>query len=148
MPLTMAITDGMVVKVGSQKYVLPTANIQKAVRPVESDIHTVNLRAEMLLFRDELLPVIRLHRLFNIPDALTQLTSGLLVVLGEGQRRCALFVDDLLYQTQVVTKLLGKGINNVPGVAGGAIMGDGTVGLILDVSGIISIARQQSNITK
>ena len=147
MPLTMAITDGMVVKVGAQRYILPTANIQKAVRPEESDIHTVNLRAEMLLFRDELLPVIRLHRLFSIPDALTQLTSGLLVVLGEGQRRCALFVDDLLYQTQVVTKLLGKGINNVPGVAGGAIMGDGTVGLILDVSGIIGIARQQSNIT-
>jgi len=80
MPLTMAITDGMVVKVGSQRYILPTANIQKAVRPEESDIYTVNERAEMLSFRDELLPVIRLHKLFNIPDAQTQLTSGLLVV--------------------------------------------------------------------
>jgi two-component system chemotaxis sensor kinase CheA len=146
MPLTMAITDGMIVKVGSQRYVLPTANIQKAVRPVESDIHTVNQRAEMLLFIDELVPVIRLHRLFEIPDAETKLTSGLLVVIGEGQQRCALFVDDLLSQTQVVTKLLGKGFNNIPGVAGGAIMGDGTVGLILDASGIVSIARQHVNI--
>jgi two-component system chemotaxis sensor kinase CheA len=146
MPLTMAITDGMIVKIGSQRYVLPTANIQKAVRPVESDIHTVNQRAEMLMFMDELVPVIRLHRLFEIPDAGTQLTSGLLVVIGEGQQRCALFVDDLLSRTQVVTKLLGKGFNNIPGVAGGAIMGDGTVGLILDASGIVSIARQQVNI--
>ncbi|HNZ64661.1 MAG TPA: chemotaxis protein CheA [Smithella sp.] len=147
MPLTMAITDGMIVKVGSQRYILPTFNIQKAVRPEESDIHTVNQRAEMLLFREELVPVVRLHRLFNIPDAQVHLTSGLLVVIGEGNKRCALFVDDLLGQTQVVTKLLGKGFNNVPGVAGGAIMGDGTVGLILDASGIVSISRQQVNLT-
>jgi len=147
MPLTMAITDGMVVKVGSQRYILPTANIQKAVRPEESDIHTLNERAEMLSFRDELLPVIRLHKLFNIPDAQTQLTSGLLVVIVEGQHRCALFVDNLLSQTQVVTKLLGKGLNNVPGVAGGAIMGDGTVGLILDAAGIINVSQQRVNIT-
>ncbi len=141
LPLTMAITDGMVVKVGSQRYILPIANIQKAVRPEESDIHTVNQRAEMLLFRDEVLPVFRLHRLFDISDAQTKLTSGLLVVIGEGKQRCALFVDDLLNQTQVVTKLLGKGFNDVPGVAGGAIMSDGTVGLILDTSGIINMAR-------
>ena len=143
MPLTMAITDGMVVKVGSQRYILPTANIQKAVRPEESDIHTVNQRAEMFSFRDELLPVFRLHRLFDIPDAQTQLTSGLLVVISEGQQRCALFVDDLLTQTQVVTKSLGNGVEDTPGVAGGAIMGDGTVGLILDAAGIIELARQR-----
>ena len=147
MPLTMAITDGMIVKVGSQRYILPTANIHKAVRPQESDIHTVNQRAEMLSFRDEMVPVIRLYRFFDIPDSLTDLTSGLLVVIGEGKQRCALFVDELLGQTQVVTKLLGKGMNNVPGIAGGAIMGDGTVGLILDASGIVSIARQQTNTT-
>ncbi|MBN1363596.1 MAG: chemotaxis protein CheA [Syntrophaceae bacterium] len=142
LPLTLAITDGMIVKVGSQRYILPTANIHKAVRPEKGDIHTVNQRAEMILFRNELLPIIRLHRLFDIPDARNQLTSGLLVVIGEGQQRCALFVDELLSQTQVVTKLLGKGLDHVPGVAGGAIMGDGTVGLILDASGIINIARQ------
>jgi two-component system chemotaxis sensor kinase CheA len=146
-PLPRAITDGMIVKVGSQRYILPTANIHKAVRPQESDIHTVNQRAEMLSFRDEMVPVIRLYRFFDIPDSLTDLTSGLLVVIGEGKQRCALFVDELLGQTQVVTKLLGKGMNNVPGIAGGAIMGDGTVGLILDASGIVSIARQQTNTT-
>lgn len=147
MPLTMAITDGMVVKVGSQRYILPIANIQKAIKPVESDIHTVNQRAEMLDFRGEMLPVFRLHRLFDVQDAQTELTAGLLVVIGEGQQRSALFVDDLLAQTQVVTKLLGKGINNVPGVAGGAIMSDGTVGLILDAAGIIGMARQRINTT-
>ena len=143
MPLTMAITDGMVVRVGSQRYILPTVNIQKAVRPEKSDIRTVNQRAEMFSFIDELLPVFRLHRLFDIPDAQTQLTSGLLVVISEGKQRCALFVDDLLTQTQVVTKSLGYGAENTPGVAGGAIMGDGTVGLILDAIGIIELARQR-----
>ena len=147
MPLTMAITDGMVVKVGSQRYILPITNIQKAIKPVESDIHTVNQKAEMLDFRGELLQVFRLHRLFEIHDAITELTSGLLVVIGDGQQRSALFVDDLLTQTQVVTKLLGKGINNVPGVAGGAIMSDGTVGLILDTAGIVNMARQRLNTT-
>ena len=143
MPLTMAITDGMVVKVGSQRYILPTANIHKTVRPEKSDIQTVNQRAEMLSFQNEMLPVFRLHRLFDLSDAKTDLTSGMLVVISEGQKRCALFVDDLLTQIQVVTKSLGKGMNNVPVVAGGAIMGDGTVGLILDVAGIISMARQK-----
>jgi two-component system chemotaxis sensor kinase CheA len=143
MPLTMAITDGMVIKVGSQRYILPTANIQKAVRPDESDISTVNQRAEMFSFQDEMLPVFRLHRLFNIPDAQTRLTSGLLVVISEGKQRCALFVDDLLIQTQVVTKSLGPGAENTSCVAGGAIMGDGTVGLILDAVGIIELARQR-----
>jgi two-component system chemotaxis sensor kinase CheA len=143
LPLTLAITDGMVVKVGSQRYILPTANIHKAVRPLNTDITTVNLKGEMLQFQEEMLPVFRLHRLFSISDAQTILTEGLLVVIGEGARRCALFVDDLLTQTQVVTKSLGKGIEKVSGIAGGAIMADGSVGLILDVAGIIEIARQR-----
>jgi two-component system, chemotaxis family, sensor kinase CheA len=147
MPLTMAITDGMVVKVGSQRYILPITNIQKAIRPLESDIHTVNQRAEMLDFRGDMLPVFRLYKLFEVHDAITDLTAGLLVVIGDGQQRSALFVDDLLTQTQVVTKLLGKGVNNIPGVAGGAIMSDGTVGLILDTAGIVNMARQRLNTT-
>jgi two-component system chemotaxis sensor kinase CheA len=97
----------------------------------------------MFSFRDELLPVFRLHRLFDIPDAQTRLSSGLLVVISEGPQRCALFVDDLLTQTQVVTKSLGHGAENISGVAGGAIMGDGTVGLILDAAGIIELTRQR-----
>ncbi len=144
-PLTLAITDGMIIKVGSQQYVLPTLNIHKAIKPKEEDISTVNRRAEMLILRDEVLPIFRLHRLFNISDAQTSIADGLLIVIGEGNQRCALFVDDLLSQTQVVTKSLGKGIEKVPGIAGGAIMSDGMVGLILDVSGIIEMSRQQSN---
>lgn len=102
----------------------------------------MNRRGEMLILRDEVLPVFRLHRLFKIDDAQKNITEGLLIVIGEGTQRCALFVDDLLMQTQVVTKSLGKGVEKVPGVAGGAIMSDGSVGLILDVAGIIEISRQ------
>jgi len=144
-PLTLAITDGMIIKIGSQRYILPTLNIHRAIKPREEDIRTVNRRAEMLVLRDEVLPVFRLHHLFDIPDAQTSIREGLLIVIGEGNQRCALFVDDLLGQTQVVTKSLGKGVERLPGIAGGAIMSDGLVGLILDVSGIIEMARQQSS---
>lgn len=140
LPLTMAITDGMVVRVGGQSYILPTSAIQIAVRPDASEIHTVSKRAEMFSFRDEMLPVFRLHRLFGIEGAETDLTKGLLVIIGEGLQKSALFVDDLLAQNQVVTKSLGNGMEKIAGITGGAIMGDGRVGLILDARGIINMA--------
>lgn len=140
MPLTMTITDGMVVRVGEEKYILPTANIQIAIRPTVADIHTVEGKGEMISLRGQMLPVFRLHRLFNVSGAKTELTDGLLVVVGEGLQKCALFVDDLLAQNQVVTKSLGNNMGKVPGIAGGAIMGDGRVGLILDVKYLITAA--------
>jgi two-component system chemotaxis sensor kinase CheA len=140
MPLTMTITDGMVVRVGGEKYILPTANIQVALRPAAADIHTVEGKAEMLDLKGQMLPVFRLHRLFGVAGAKTSLTEGLLVIVGEGVQRCALFVDDLMAQNQVVTKSLGNNMGKVPGIAGGAIMGDGRVGLILDIKGLITAA--------
>ena len=146
MPLTLTITDGMVVRVGGEKYILPTANIQIAIRPAAADIHTVEGKAEMLDHRGQMLPVFRLHRLFGVAGAKTSLTEGLLVLVGEGVQRCALFVDDLLAQNQVVTKSLGNNMGKVPGIAGGAIMGDGRVGLILDVKDLITAAMSVTRV--
>jgi two-component system chemotaxis sensor kinase CheA len=95
----------------------------------------------MVLLRGEVLPIVRLHRMLDVPGAQQDPTRGLLVVAGSGERRCALLVDELLGQQQLVAKSLGDGIRRVPGISGGAILGDGRVGLILDIAEIVSISR-------
>jgi two-component system chemotaxis sensor kinase CheA len=145
LPLTLAITDGMLIRIGGERYIIPTINIQLSFRPDASAISTVAGRGELVLLRGDLMPVFRLHRLFNIADAVEDPTKGLLVVVGAEDRRCALLVDELLGQQQVVAKTLGDGIGKVPGVTGGAILGDGRVGLILDTAELIAIARQSAS---
>jgi len=142
LPLTMAITDGMLVKVGNQRYILPTVNIDMSFRPDPEALSTVAGRAETVIFKGKLMPIFRLHRLFDIKEAVEDPTSGLLIIIGEGNQRCALLVDELVGQQQVVAKSLGDGIGNVQGISGGAILGDGRVGLILDPQGIAALARQ------
>jgi two-component system, chemotaxis family, sensor kinase CheA len=86
--------------------------------------------------------MVRLHRLFGVSGAVEDPTRGLLMVVGDGAQRTALLVDELLGQQQVVAKSLGDGIGRVPAISGGAILGDGRVGLILDVNELLSLARQ------
>ncbi len=144
LPLTMAITDGMLVKVGSQRYILPTINIKMSFRPNGQELSTVVGRGETVLFQGKVMPIFRLSRLFSVKEAIEDLTKGLLIIVGEGEQRCALFVDELVGQQQVVAKSLGDGIGKIQGISGGAILGDGHVGLILDPQGIAGLARQRS----
>jgi two-component system chemotaxis sensor kinase CheA len=142
-PLTLAIIDGIVVRVGEQRYIMPTNSIVEALRPPREDYLTVEQRAEMIRVREELLPLVRLHRLFSIHDGIENPWEGLVVVIeNEGQKR-AVLIDELLGKQEVVIKTLGGGMANVRGISGGAIMGDGRVGLILDVSGIFEITGKQ-----
>jgi two-component system, chemotaxis family, sensor kinase CheA len=142
LPLTLAITDGMLVQVGPERYIIPTVNIMLSFRPEQQSLSTVAGRGELVVLRGDLMPLFRLHRLFGIEDAIEDPSQGLLVVVGDGNRRCALLVDELLGQQQVVAKTLGDGLGHIPGVSGGAILGDGRVGLILDPSEIVALARQ------
>jgi two-component system chemotaxis sensor kinase CheA len=142
LPLTLAITDGMLVRVGSERYIIPTINIYVSFRPEAAALSTVVGRGELVVLRDELIPLFRLHRLFNVAGAVENPTQGLLVVVNDGERHCALLVDELLGQQQVVAKPLGVGLGDVPGISGAAILGDGRVGLILDPPGIVALARQ------
>ncbi|MFB3904561.1 MAG: chemotaxis protein CheA [Acidobacteriota bacterium] len=142
LPLTLAITDGMQVKVGQEYYIVPTVNIQVSFRPSPSALFTVAGRGELVMLRGELMAMFRLHRLFDIKGAVEDPTKGLLVVVGDGNRRCALLVDELLGQQQVVAKSLGRGLGKIQGISGGAILGDGKVGLILDTMELVSLARQ------
>lgn len=142
LPLTLAITDGMLVKVGTERYIIPTVNINITFQPQTSSLSTIVGRGEMVMLRDELMPLFRLHRLFGVQSAVEDPTKGLLVVVGDTNRHCALLVDELLGQQQVVAKSLGEGIGVVPGISGGAILGDGRVGLILDTAKITNLAKQ------
>lgn len=144
LPLTLAITDGMLVRVGSERYIVPTVNIQLSFQPNQKMLSSVTGRGELVSLRGELMPVFRLHQLFEVTDAVEDPTIGLLMIVADGRRRCALLVDELLGQQQVVTKTLGQGIGKIPGVSGGAILGDGCVGLILDTAEIVALARQAS----
>ncbi len=141
LPLTLAITDGMVIRVGTQRYIIPSVKIHMSLRPEGEALSTVSGRGEMVLIQGELLPVIRLHRLWGISNAVEDPKEGLLVIVGEGDTRSALLVDELVTQQQFVVKPLSGVVANTQGVAGGAIMGDGDVGLILDPEGIIAMAR-------
>ncbi len=142
-PLTMAITDAMFLGVGEERYMMPTGSIEHSFRPEPGSVSTVVGRGEMVMLRGELLPLFRLHKLFNVAGATTDPHEALLVVIeGEG-RRCALMVDEVLGQQQVVVKTLGQSLGRIPGAAGGTILGDGRVGLILDAVGIFKLATER-----
>jgi two-component system, chemotaxis family, sensor kinase CheA len=146
LPLTLAITDGMLIRVGSERYIIPTISIHLCFRPNPESLSTISGRGELVMLRGELMPVFRLYRLFGISSAIEDPAEGLFVVVGEEDRRCALLVDELLGQQQVVAKSLTKAVGKIPGVSGGAILGDGQVGLILDPTEIITVARQMPDL--
>jgi len=136
LPLTLAIIDGIIVRVGSERYIIPTIAIQESMRPERANYSTVHGRGENLLVRGELVPIIKLYEIFGVPSTYTDPCEAIVVVVENEGRRRALMVDELLGKEEVVIKNLG-GID-VPGVAGGTILGDGRVGLILDLAGVIS----------
>jgi two-component system chemotaxis sensor kinase CheA len=133
LPLTLAIIDGLVVGVGQERYIVPLFAVREMFRPAQDTIWTVEQRAEMALVRGALLPVHRLYRRFRVtPRSEDPLQSVLVVAEVEGQRFC-LVVDELIGKQEVVIKTLGETFRHVSGIAGGAILGDGRVGLILDL---------------
>jgi len=136
LPLTLAIIEGLVVVVGSQRYVVPIFAVREMIRPTQDVLSTVQGREEMALVRGRLLPIVRLHRRFGVQPRSEDPCEGLLVVAEcEGKQFC-LLVDDLAGKQEVVIKSLGDSLKKVPGVAGGAILGDGRVGLILDMDSV------------
>ncbi len=141
LPLTLAVTDGMLVRVGQERFIVPTTNIHMSFRPEQSMLSTIVGRGEVVLLRGELMPIARLHALFDVPEAVQSPLEGLLMIVGDGERRTALLVDELLGQQQVVAKTLGDALGKVPGISGGAILGDGRVGLILDVSETVALSQ-------
>jgi len=149
LPLTLAIIEGMIVQVGSQRFILPLLLITRMLRPDENGIPTVFGTAEMLSLSDGLIPLYRLHRIFKINDAITDPQKAAVVIIEYEGRRCGILVDDLLGQQQIVIKSLGGKLKNTECIAGGAIMPDGRVGLIIDMDSLLKVAgrsQQADNI--
>jgi two-component system chemotaxis sensor kinase CheA len=136
LPLTLAIIDGMVVQVGAERYILPTVSVAESLRPRREDYGTVQGRGEMIMIRGNLVPLVRLANIVNATPEHDDPWEALVVVVEHhGQRRC-LLVDHLIGRQEVVIKSLGESLKEVKVVAGGAIMGDGKVGLILDLENV------------
>jgi two-component system chemotaxis sensor kinase CheA len=140
LPLTLAIIDGMVIRVGRETYVIPTVSIIRSVKPALSDIATVFQQGEMLRLQGQLIPLYRMSRIYGIEDAQDDLQKAIVVVVEDEDRRAGLVIDELVSRQQVVIKSLGEALKNIPGISGGAIMPDGRVGLILDVGGLLRFA--------
>jgi two-component system chemotaxis sensor kinase CheA len=142
LPLTLAIIDGMLVRVGDQRYVIPTTAVQRAFKPVKEACFTVERKGEMVKEKDHLIPLIRLNELYGKKKSLQPVWESLVIVVeSEGEER-ALLIDELLGKDEYVIKSLGPNLEGIKGFAGGAILSDGRVGLILDVHGIFEIASK------
>jgi len=139
LPLTLAIIDGMVVQAGNEKYIIPTLSIEESFRPDKEDIISVQNRGEMCNLRGNLLSIVRLASLYQGNAAHRDPWDALLVVVESDGMKTCIMVDELIGQQQVVIKSIGETFKNVRGVAGGAILGDGRVGLIIDVRGLIEL---------
>lgn len=139
LPLTLAIIDGMVVKVGEERYIIPTLSVITSLRPEPEDISTTLERGEMIFLHDKLIPLFRLYEIFNVKNAENDATKALVVVVEYSGRQIGLLVDELIGDQQIVIKSLGSVLKTVSGISGGAIMPDGKVGLIIDVSGVMKI---------
>jgi two-component system chemotaxis sensor kinase CheA len=138
-PLTLAIMDGIIVRIGDEQYIVPTLFIKETLRPRAQDITTIHQKGNLVKVRDTLLPLIRLHHLLGvIPEKEEPWEALLIVVENEGKQKC-LMVDDLIGKQEVVIKNLGEKFKDTKGVAGATIMGNGHVGLILDIHGIFQI---------
>lgn len=136
LPLTLAIIDGLVIGVGTERFIVPIAAVKEVLRPSEDMVFTVEAREEMVMVRESLLPLIRLHRWLSIEGRSKTLADGIIIVVESHGKSFCLAVDELLGKQEIVIKSLGELMQNIRGIAGGAILGDGRVGLILDTDAI------------
>ncbi|MDX4035860.1 chemotaxis protein CheA [Aliarcobacter skirrowii] len=138
LPLTLAILDGLDIRVGDQKYILPLSSIVESLQPTADMIKKIgDGTQDLLMLREEFIPVVKLHKLFGLKKSFENLEDGMLIVVRSGSTKVALSIDEFLNQHQVVVKPLDKNFRSVQGIGAATVRGDGSIGLILDVLGII-----------
>ena len=139
LPLTLAILDGLDIAVGHKKYILPLSSIVESLQPSANMIKKIgDGTQDLLMLREEFIPVVRLHDLFEIEKSFENLEDGMLIVVKSSNTKVALSIDEFLNQHQVVVKPLDKNFRSVEGIGAATVRGDGSIGLILDVVGIIN----------
>ncbi|MCC6406603.1 MAG: chemotaxis protein CheW [Planctomycetes bacterium] len=144
LPLTLAIMDGQVLRVGEQIYIVPLVAITESVRPSKGSLHAPAGVAEMVTIRESVLPIVRMYELFDITPTNTDPTQAIVMIVENEGRLAALMVDELLGQQQVVVKNLETNFRRADGISGATILGDGRVALIVDVPGLIELARNRT----
>ena len=134
LPLTLAIIDGMVVRSGEDRYIIPIPHVHESIRPKKEDVHYVSGMGEVLSLRGENMPLFRMNSLLgrNLKDAKTP-SESIAIIVRVNSAPFAILVDDILGQQQVVIKRLGEELRHLSGITGGAILGDGKAALILDL---------------
>ncbi|MGD8573092.1 MAG: chemotaxis protein CheA [Gammaproteobacteria bacterium] len=142
LPLTLAILDGQLVRVGNETYIIPLISIIESLQIKPEKINRVGGQAELYQLRDEYISVLRMHELFSVKHDQDHEGQELMVVVEGDGRKVGLVVDDLLSQQQVVIKSLETNYNRVEGISGATILGDGTVALITDITGLIGLSNQ------
>jgi two-component system chemotaxis sensor kinase CheA len=141
LPLTLAIIDGMTVRVGEDNYIIPLITVTESIRPKPNDLQRIVGKGEVVNLRGEWVPLVRLYEVFNITPEYTDPAQALLVIVEAENRRVAVLVDELTGQQQVVIKTLEQNYRKVEAISGATILGDGQVALILDVPGLAKLAR-------
>jgi two-component system chemotaxis sensor kinase CheA len=144
LPLMMAIIDGMIIQIGAERYIVPTIALKESLRLAQEAYFTVQGRGELVKIRDSLMPLVRLHSYFNEEPKYHNPWEALLMVVTEGQKSYCLLADEIIGRQEVVIKSLGDLFQQLPGISGGAILGDGKIALIIDVKGIISLYEEST----
>ncbi len=144
LPLTMAIIDGMIIQIGVERYIVPTIALKESFRPSQEAYFTVQGRGELVKVRDTLMPLVRLHSYLNEEPKHRNPWDALLMVVTEGENSYCLLADEIVDRQEVVIKSLGDMFQQLPGISGGAILGDGKIALIIDVKGIISLYEESA----
>jgi two-component system chemotaxis sensor kinase CheA len=142
LPLTLAILDGMSIRVGDEIYILPLGYVVESLQPAPIDVKEISGQGRVVKVRGEYLPLIPLYQMFGVIPSFTNPSEGIVVILESEGRKAALFVDDLVGQQQVVVKNLESNYRKVAGISGATILGDGGVSLILDVAALLRSSRQ------
>ncbi len=148
LPLTLAIMDGQLIRVGKETYIIPLVSIIESLQIKKEQINSIAGRAELYKLRDDYIEIVRLYKSFDITPDNTELEEGLLVVVEAEGKKVGVLVDDLLDQQQVVIKSLETNFRKVEGMSGATILGDGTVAMILDIQGLISLAHDSGKLEK
>ena len=141
LPLTLAILDGQLVRIGRHIYSIPLVSIVESLQVAPKCVSRITGKGEIYKLRADYLPIIRLYEVFNVVPDSERIESGILVVVEDDGQRAGIYIDELLAQQQVVIKSLETNYTRVPGISGATILGDGTVALILDVPGVVELSR-------
>lgn len=142
LPLTLAIIEGITLSLGNEIYVMPLLSIVEQLKVKNGHVKPFEEKGEMINIRGEYIPLIRLHNAFQVKTDVVNIEDGIVVVAEAGNTKCAVFVDELLDQQQAVIKSLDASFGKHSGIAGGTILGDGKIALIIDIQGLVNTTLQ------